>query len=430
MTSPSLSNLYIGIDVGTSACRACAINDRREIVAQSRKELAAAETRESLVEQDPGIWWQAMCSALDLLCRQLPTHNVQRIAIDGTSTTLLLCGTNGAPLTPGLMYNDTRSTREAERIAAIAPADAAVHGPGASLAKLLFLLQQTDSRDCRALHQADWLSGKLLAKFDSSDENNALKLGYDVNNRCWPDWMTSLQLPAGVLPVVVPPGTPLGNINPDLASRWNFPAGLEIAAGTTDSTAGFIATGASQTGSAVTSLGSTLVIKVLSDLPVNAARYGVYSHRLGSRWLVGGASNAGGSVLRRHFSAGEIQRYTNMLKPEQPTGLNYYPLPGTGERFPVSDPQLKPRMEPRPASDAVFFQAILEGLADIEQRGYHLLNELGAPYPERIITVGGGAQNPGWIDMRARRLGVPVSVADRREAAYGAALLARGLEFG
>ena len=424
MTSPNLSRLYIGIDVGTSACRACAIDDRRDIIARSRAELPAPRACGSTVEQEADIWWQATCSALDRLCAQIPARSVRRIAIDGTSATLLLGDSNGTPLTPGLMYNDTRSIQEADRVAAIAPPDAAVHGPGASLAKLLFLLKQSGDRNCRALHQADWLSGKLLASFGSSDENNALKLGYDVNNRCWPDWMAPLRLPAGVLPAVVPPGTPLGNIDPDLARRWNFPADLQILAGTTDSTAGFIATGAAQTGTAVTSLGSTLVLKVLSDHPVNAARYGVYSHRLGNRWLVGGASNAGGSVLRQYFSADDIQRYTNALKPQHSTGLNYYPLPGTGERFPVFDPQLKPQLEPRPASDAVFFQAILEGLADIEQRGYRLLSELGAPCPERVITVGGGAENRGWMEMRARRLGVPVSAADQREAAYGAALLA------
>jgi hypothetical protein len=44
---------------------------------------------------------------------------------------------------------------------------------------------------------------------------------------------------------------------------------------------------------AVTSLGSTLAIKLLSETRIDDARYGLYSHRLGSSWLVGGASNTG-----------------------------------------------------------------------------------------------------------------------------------------
>jgi sugar (pentulose or hexulose) kinase len=114
------------------------------------------------------------------------------------------------------------------------------------------------------------------------------------------------------------------------------------------------------------------------------------------------------------------------MHPAQPTGLDYYPLPAVGERFPICDAQLEPRLDPRPASDAKFFQGILEGLASIEKRGYELLAELGAPYPSRVLTVGGGADNPGWTIIRERLLGVPVEKALYREAAYGAALLARG----
>jgi sugar (pentulose or hexulose) kinase len=207
--------------------------------------------------------------------------------------------------------------------------------------------------------------------------------------------------------------------------RWGWPASVEVAAGTTDSTAGFIATGADTAGAAVTSLGSTLVIKVLSDQPVAAAHYGVYSHRLGDRWLAGGASNAGGTVVRSLFSSCDIHRYTRLMRPHQLTGLDYYPLPSRGERFPLQDPLMEPRLEPRPPSEKVFFQGILEGLARIEQRGYRLLAELGAPYPEEVLTVGGGAENTGWMEIRQQLLGVPVTRAPHQEAAFGAALLAR-----
>ena len=55
-----------------------------------------------------------------------------------------------------------------------------------------------------------------------------------------------------------------------------------LCAGTTDSIAAFLASGASGVGDAVTSLGSTLAIKLLSERPVDDSRYGVYSHRLGT----------------------------------------------------------------------------------------------------------------------------------------------------
>ena len=142
---------------------------------------------------------------------------------------------------------------------------------------------------------------------------------------------------------------------------------------------------------------------------------------------MGGASNAGGSVLRRFFTAQQIDNYSRLMQPQTPTGLDYYPLPAPGERFPVCDPALQPRLTPRPASDVEFLQGILEGLARIEQRGYARLAALGAPYPERVISVGGGAGNAPWTLIRRQMLDVPVTAARHQEAAYGAALLARGL---
>lgn len=80
------------------------------------------------------------------------------------------------------------------------------------------------------------------------------------------------------------------------------------------------------------------------------------SHRLGDAWLVGGASNTGGAVLRRFFNDAQLAELTPRMDASRPTGLDYYPLTAPGERFPVNDPGLQPRLEPMPADDAVFLQ--------------------------------------------------------------------------
>lgn len=420
-------SIFIGIDAGTSAIRACAVNAQGQEIATARITLPAPTRRGNAVEQAPGVWWQALRDTLDSLCPRLDCSAVRRIAIDATSTTLLLCARDGTPLSPALMYNDARATAQAGRLAALLPVDNPARGATSSLAKLLWLLEAHRVSGCRALHQADWLSGKLLGRFDHSDENNGLKLGYDAVARCWPDWLTQLDLPAGCLPDVVPAGTPLGTLLPAHQARWGFSPTTTLVAGTTDSTAGFIATGADRPGTAVTSLGSTLVLKVLADQPVFATDYGIYSHRLGDRWLVGGASNSGGAVLKQFFSAQALEQLSAQIDPSQPASHDYLPLPGPGERFPVNDPTLQPVLTPRPASDTAFLHGLLESIARIEQRGYRLLAELGAPWPDRVISVGGGARNATWTAIRARLLGVPVVTAAHQEAAYGAALLAKGL---
>ena len=129
-------------------------------------------------------------------------------------------------------------------------------------------------------------------------------------------------------------------------------------------------------------------------------------------------------MLRQHFSDDELPALSARINPERSSGLDYYPLPCPGERFPVNDPALPPRLEPRPADRAEFLHGILEGLAGIEALGYQRLAELGATPLAEVVSSGGGAANPVYERLRARRLGVPVHRAPEHEACYGSARLA------
>ncbi|QIK38241.1 FGGY-family carbohydrate kinase [Caldichromatium japonicum] len=423
MSSPRPA--VIGLDLGTSGCRGVAIDDKGTLLAEARAELPAPLCpAPGWFEQDPYIWQEAVLAVLEELARQLKDHCPQALCIAATSGTLLLADENGGPLGPALMYNDCRAQDQAKRIAALAPAESAIHGPTSGLAKLLYLYEHLGRPpQALALHQGDWLSGLLGGRF-ASDWNNALKLGYDAECLTWPDWVRAL-IPSGVrLPEVLVPGTPIGALDPEIARRLHLPADLQVLAGTTDSTAAAYAAGLQQPGDALTVLGSTLVIKILAERPITDRRYGVYSQRFGDHWLVGGASNSGGAVLRQFFADQEIAALSALIDPERPSGLDYYPLTTPGERFPRPDPQLAPRLEPRPADPAQFLCGLLEGIARIEAEGYARLAELGAPRLRRVLTAGGGAVNPVWMRIRARLLGVPVNPAERTEAAVGAARLA------
>ena len=414
--------IFLGIDFGTSGCRAVAIHAGGELLAQAETAFGADAAA------DPTQWWQALTRVLKDLLVAVDCEKVRALAVDGTSATLLLCDTQGRPLTPALLYNDPRALAQAARIAAQAPQQAAVHGPTSSLAKLLWFQDNgLAGQAAHALHQADWIAGRLTGAYGHSDYHNCLKLGYDAERLAWPMWLADLGVNAALLPQVHAPGEPLGPLHPDAATLLGLPPETQVRAGTTDGVAAFLAAGAHAPGHGVTSLGSTLVLKLVSDRPVFSPTHGVYSHRLGDRWLTGGASNSGGAVLAQYFSAEELRALTPLLKPDVPTGLDYYPLPGTGERFPVNDPALVPRLSPQPADRAVFLQGLLEGIARIEARGYELLAELGAPRLTALWTSGGGAQNLAWERLRARRLKVPLHKAHSELAAYGSARLAAGL---
>jgi sugar (pentulose or hexulose) kinase len=130
-------------------------------------------------------------------------------------------------------------------------------------------------------------------------------------------------------------------------------------------------------------------------------------------------------VLKQFFTDGELIRLSAQIDPDRPSPLDYYPLPRPGERFPINDPNLPPRLEPRPESPVDFLHGILESIARIEARGYQHLQELGATPLTQVYTAGGGARNLTWSQIRSRYLGVPVIPAHQTEAAYGTALLAK-----
>lgn len=424
MSLSEADQLFLGIDIGTSGVRICALDATERVVAISTVAMPPPIQLGPAVEQDPEIWWRTVTETLGRLARKCDLSRVVRLAVDGTSGSLLLADAQGMPRSRGLMYNDARAVETAQRIKAVAPPESGAQGPSAALAKLLHLLPTLPADTRHVVHQADWIAGRLCGRFDFSDENNALKLGYDPILRQWPDWLDQLAIPRHLLPSVGVPGHVVGTIDPGTADLLGLPKSAAICAGTTDGVAAFLATRANRPGDAVTSLGTTLVLKLLSDKPIFAASQGIYSHRLGDRWLAGGASNTGGAALLAQFSAARIAELTALIDPAHPTGLDYYPLPKPGERFPINDPGLFPRLTPRPSDDAVFFQGMLEGIAAIERSAYARLTELGAPQLKRVISIGGGASNAAWMEIRETMLGVPVTLARETEAAFGTALLA------
>ena len=418
--------LYLGIDLGTSGCRVVAVDDREKRVAEERIDLPPPQRAGRASQQDPELWWPAVCTVLNGVLHRLPPRHVAAVAVDGTSGTTLLVDAGGHPLTPALMYDDGRALEEARRVAAAAPPDVMAGAPTSALARLLWLAGYVaPRREFLALQQADWVAGKLAGRFGSTDENNALKLGYDAVSRSWPAWLERLPLRADWFPKVLEVGSPVGRVGAVAAAATGLPDSAWVIAGTTDSTASAIAAGALRPGDAVTVLGSTLVVKVVAATPVNDPASGVYSHRFGAFWLVGGASNTGGAVLAEFFTRDDLLSLEAALEPDVPTGLDYYPLARPGERFPVNDPSLPPRTSPRPSSRALFLQGLLEGIAAVEAAGYRRLEELGCPFPRQVATVGGGARNQAWRRIRERILGVEVAAAHEQEAAYGTAVIAR-----
>lgn len=406
----------LGIDLGTSGVRAAALAADGTLV-----DMASSSFPDAAAGRSPAAWRAGVGACLGELAAHGALAAITGVAVDGTSGTVLAIDAGGAPIGDALMYNDPCPDRAVlDRIAASAPADSPARGATSPLAKAVHLSRRAGVH--AIVHQADWILLQLGLAAPASDENNALKTGYDLAAERWPDWIEACGMDAGLLPEVKRAGAPLASVG--AAGRaLGLPDGCRYHAGTTDGCASFLATGAASIGDGVTALGSTLVVKLASAEPVDAADYGIYSHRILDFWLAGGASNSGGAVIRSLFDDAQVRAMTPLLRPDRPTGLAYYPLLRPGERFPVNDPAHAPRLAPRPADDVVFFQAILEGIAAIEASGYARLAALGGPPLCSVRTVGGGAANPAWTRMREAALGVPFLPSNSAEAAVGTAAL-------
>ncbi len=268
-------------------------------------------------------------------------------------------------------------------------------------------------------HQADWVSGLLLGHWKYGEGSNNIRLGWDIINKNWIPEIKSIKWRKS-LPIIISSGKHLGRISHLIARDLNLPLDIQIISGTTDSNAAVLATDSSPN-EGVTVLGSTLVMKCYTKEPINSP--GITNHRVGGKWVCGGASNSGGAVLKKFFTEKDLIQLSRQINPFLRSGLKYFPIATKGERFPIDDPTIEPILTPRPTSDALYLHGLLEGIANIEAQGWSKLAELGAHIPKKIITIGGGARNPQWRQIREQVIGIPIQTCTK-EPAEGVARLA------
>lgn len=406
--------LVLGIDLGTSGVRVAILNRQRELLFSQ-----ATGYRCSLVHPND---WRDSCADLIRATPLSLRARLRALAVDGTSGTLLACDLSGTPLGPALPYHlacpeqmDTVRTLIQEGPASVA---------SGSLARALRLLAH-HPQPLMLRHQADWLTGWFLQNWELGEEGNNLRLGWCLINEQWPESFER-QTWRPALPEIRRSGSRLGRVAPSIAAQLGLSEQLEVIAGTTDANAAVLTADAADD-EGITVLGSTLVLKRFSPNPLRSGT-GTSTHRVGGRWLAGGASNCGGAVLQQCFPGVDLAELSRQIDPETDSGLRLVPLTGRGERFPIDAPELEPVLTPRPVSDALYLHGLLESLSRIECLGWERLSELGAPPPQRLVTIGGGAANPQWRRLRQRLIGIPIRSCSSPPAAGVARLALTALQ--
>ena len=241
---PRSDAVHLGVDVGTSGVRGVAIDANGAVVAQASAPLPAPEAIAGGLRQDPELWWAAVTERHPRDRRRRPRapdrfpgggrdlgHAAAGRRARARRSSRPACTTTPAPpIWPRASRPPPRP--RAARMGRPRP------WPGCSCCR-------SGIRDARyALHQADWIAARLTGRLGVSDDNNALKLGFDPVSRTWPVWLDELGVRRGLLPEVVTPGTPFGPMLSRLAASLGLAPGCMVVAGTTDGCASFLATGA------------------------------------------------------------------------------------------------------------------------------------------------------------------------------------------
>jgi len=416
-------SFVIGLDLGTSGLRVIAVAPSGDVIASSTRPISALTFSHGVHEQDPAQWWQAIVDAArEIANKTLPAKSLA-LAVTSTSGSLVAVDSRGIPVRPAILYDDVRAASAAQ----ILNQEFGGSGWSASnsLPKALFIRDQereTWSRVAHLLHPADWIAGKLTGCFGVSDTSNALKLGYNAESGTWDPVIARVHLDPYLLPRVHSVGSSTGTITAGTARETLLPHGMPVLPAGTDGLSSLVASGAVKPGDANTTLGTTLVWKVLAQTKPHSAA--LYSHLHPSGlWAPGAASSAGPGALEQ-LSFDEMEALNHAAARYFPTKVLSYPLRGRGERFPFRSSDARGFVEGMSASADEARAAVLQGLAFVERWGYERMEAEGVVVGPRVFSTGGAARSEILSRLRAEVSGRAVIRSKNAHAAFGAAIVA------
>ncbi|MCG2614848.1 FGGY-family carbohydrate kinase [Terrimonas sp. NA20] len=429
-----MNNAYfIGIDIGTQGARVVMLDNTG--VQISAKEEVFPLNENSRQEQSPDTWWQACTRLIPQLIEEvkqnIPLDQIKAISVTSTSGTIIPIDHNFDPLHPAIMYSDPRSAEQASFCKKIAETEMK-HGytafnASSGLPKMKWFLDHFPERSSKLykfIHAADFITGRLSGEYNITDHSNAMKSGYDIHQFNWPAYITD-QIGIGKewLQEVKPSGTQIGTIKPALMKEWGLTTAVIVTTGLTDGCASQIAAGAVKPGQWNTTIGTTLVIKGVTQKEITDPSGAIYNHRHPSGyWMPGGASNTGADWVSKLFAGEDLEKLGEQAAMHLPATSIAWPLLQTGERFPFVAPQAAGIW---PDGNTVErFTACMEGVAFIERYAFEKISQLSGEKIERIFSAGGGSNSDTWLKIRSSISNVPVCKMKNVSGAAGAAILA------
>jgi xylulokinase len=407
--------VIVGIDVGTTAVKAVAIDADGTVLAREEESYELSTPQPGWAEQDPRDWVRAAERALSRL-------DATSVGFSGQMHGLVALGEDDAPLRPAILWNDQRTGAECAEIERRIGLERLIELTGNraltgfTAPKLLWLRAHEPNVYARIrsiLLPKDYVRMKLLGEraIDVADASGTLL--FDVAQRHWSDEvLDALKVPHEWLPPV--------HESPAIA-------------GAGDQAAGALGVGVTGPGPVSVVLGTSgVVFGVLERFEADAeARVHVFCHAVPGTWhAMGVMLSAAGSLQWLRDAVAPAASFDTLIDeaakwPPGCEGLLFAPYLA-GERTPHADPDARGAfvgLSLRHDRGALV-RAVLEGVAYGLRDSLELLRALGVR-PDVGRISGGGARSTLWREIVASVLDLPLqTVAVEEGAAYGAALLA------
>ncbi len=439
-----MTELVIGVDCSTTACKAIAWDRAGNAVSEGRAPIALENPEPDAWEQDANAWWEATRTALRACVGALePGANVRGLCVTHQRETFVVADAHAQPLHPALVWMDARCREQVRRLTSeLAPAR--IHelsGKPAcvtpSLYKLRYLLDRLPELAARKPRLYDvhaFVVERLTGRFASS-LGSADPLGLvDMRAERWSNELAALvELEPAQLPELVRPGDVIGELLDGPARDAGLPAGLPVIAGAGDGQCAGLGAGIVAPGRAYLNLGTAVVSGVLSnEYRIDPAFRTLYAAAPGTYFLEtdlkGGTFTLNWLVERllggRGPTLGELEQQASSLPPGA-DGLVLVPY-WAGVMNPYWDDDASGIAIGWHGghTPAHLYRAILEGIA-FEQR-LHTTGVENASGPiAELVVMGGGANSDLWCQILADVMEKPIVRSKSTEAtALGAGVLA------
>ncbi|MCU1458289.1 MAG: carbohydrate kinase, family protein [Actinomycetia bacterium] len=404
-----MSEVTVGIDIGTGSVKAVAADADGNVLARARVPHDMKVTAPDRLEHDANrAWRMGTRKALKLLGRS----DILGVSVAAMVPSLTAVDRRGVPHTPGLLYGDARGRTP----------EAGAGNPAETGELVQFLKWSMEQYpEARGFWPAQAVANHALsgeAVLDTSTAACAMPL-FD-----WVGWnqevMEATNVTIDQLPRLVPTGWRAGTVGGGAESD-----GPALASGCIDAMAEQLVAGADNDGDVLVILGTTLITWAVTTKEAAAPGCFTIPHTSAGKLLTGGPSNAGGLFI--NWALANLGRAKGTPDPSSVPVWAPYPR---GERTPYNNPYLKGFLGDLDLMhDAVSMRrAAFEASAFITRRTI----EAAGAQSKRVVLTGGGIRVPEWVQAMADATQLPVDcVAVPEGGALGSAFLARiaaGLE--